>query len=109
MLLSQLRIYLVHETRFRFLQHAMDININTLPQVLYSCLALYNYFELYKEKISKQSLALTLNLEKRVQPATSNLSFNRVFNEKKATDVHNTLTLSFEYTYTGDMFQDFSQ
>lgn len=109
MLLSQLRIYLVHETRFRFLQRAMDININTLPQVLYSCLALHNYLELYKEKISKQSLALTLNLEKRVEPATSNLSFNRVLNEKKATDVHNTLTLSFEYTYTGDMFQDFSQ
>ena len=30
----------------------MDINVNTLPQVLYSLLALQLYFQLKKEKIS---------------------------------------------------------
>ena len=48
------------------------------------------------EKISEQSFALALNLEKRVKRATSNLSFKRVLNEKKATDICNTLTLFFE-------------
>ena len=41
---------------FRCLQLAIDINITTLPQVLYLCLALHNYFELQKEKNPEQSL-----------------------------------------------------
>ena len=65
----------------------MDININTLPQILYLRLALHNYCELRKEKIPEQSLALALNFEKRVQPVTCNLSFKRFLNEKKATDI----------------------
>ena len=54
---------------FRCSQRVMDININTLPQVLYLHLALHNYCELQKEKISEQSLALALSFEKRVHPA----------------------------------------
>ena len=38
------------------LRRAMDININTLPQVLYLCLALHNYFELRKEKYQNRAL-----------------------------------------------------
>ena len=49
--------------------------------------------ELYKEKIPEQSHTSTLKLEKRVQPATSNLSFKRVSFEKKTTDIRDTLTL----------------
>ena len=47
----------------------MDIDINTLPQVLYLHLASHNYCELRNEEISEQSLALTLSFEKRVHPA----------------------------------------
>ena len=54
------------------LRRAMDNNINTLPQVLYLCLALYNYFELRKERNSRTEL-LALSFEKQVQPATSNI------------------------------------
>ena len=68
------------KTRFRCLQRAMDISINTLSQFLYLCLELNNYFELQKEKIPEQSL----------------LSFKRFLNEKKATDIANTFTLLFE-------------
>ena len=74
------------KAHFRCLQRAVDNSINTLPQVLYLCLALHNYFELQKEKISEQSLEKQ-RFEKRVQPATSNLSFKRFLNEKKATDI----------------------
>ena len=54
---------------FRCSQRVMDININTLPQVLYLHPALHNYYELQKEKISEKSLALALSYEKRVHPA----------------------------------------
>ena len=64
----------------------MDVIKNTLPQHLYLCLALHNYFELQKEKNPEQSLEKQ-NFEKRVQPATSNLSFKGFLNEKKATDI----------------------
>ena len=89
----QLRIHLVHETHFRCLQLAKDININILPRVLYSCSHIY--FELQKEKNPEQSLALAVNFEKQVKPATNNLSFKRILNEKKARDIHNTLALFF--------------
>ena len=72
---------------FRCVQRAMDININNLPQVLYVRLALHNYFELQKEKNPEQSLALALSFVKRVEPATSSLSFITVLKEKKATDI----------------------
>ena len=65
----------------------MDININALPKVLYLLLALHNYCELQKETIPEHRLALAQNLEKRVQPATSNLSFKAFLNEKKTTDI----------------------
>ena len=64
---------------FRCLQRAVDININTFPKFLYLFLTLHNYFELQKEKIPENSLALSF--EKRVQPATSNLLFTRFLNE----------------------------
>ena len=54
---------------FRCSQRVMNININTLPQVLYLHLTLHDYCELQKEKISEQSLALTLSFEKQVHPA----------------------------------------
>ena len=63
----------------------MDISINIFSQVLYVRLALHNYFELQKEKNPQQRLALALSFEKRVRPTTSNLSFKRFSNEKKAT------------------------
>ena len=75
---------------------AIDIDVNTLLRVLYSCLALHNYFELQKEKFLEKSIALTLNFEKLVQSVTSNLSLKRILNEKRATDILNTLTLFFE-------------
>ena len=85
----QLRIHLVHwkPVLDAHSQRVMDIDISTLPQILYLRLALHNYCQLRKEKIPEKSLALALNFEKRVQPVTSNLSFKRFLNEKKATDI----------------------
>ena len=54
---------------FRCSQCVMDININTLPQVLCLRLELHNYCELHQEKLSEESLALALSFEKQVHPA----------------------------------------
>ena len=56
----QLRIHLVHETHFRCLQLAKDININILPRVLYSCSHIY--FELQKEKKSRTEPCVSCKL-----------------------------------------------
>ena len=74
----------------------MDIDINTLQRVLYSCLELHNYFELQKKKTPEQNLALALNFVKGVQTAAKNLSFKRALNEKKGTYIRNNLTLFFK-------------
>ena len=74
------------EAHVRYLQRAMDININTLPQALYLCLILRNYFQLQKEKILEQSLDLTVSFKRRLQLAARNLSFKR-FLKQKAADV----------------------
>ena len=39
--LQNLRSYFVHKIHFTCLERAIDIKINTLPRVLYSCLALH--------------------------------------------------------------------
>ena len=84
---SQLRIHLIHWMSVLDDYDVPWILIKTpFPQILYLCLTLRNYFELKKEKISEQSLEKQ-SFEKRVQSATSNLSFKRFLSKKKVTIV----------------------
>ena len=55
--LQNLRSYFVHKIHFTCLERAIDIKINTLPRVLYSCLALHKQFELQKQIIPEQGLS----------------------------------------------------
>ena len=50
------------KARFRCLQNAMDIKINTLSRDLYSFLALHNYFEFQKEKKFRTESCVNLEL-----------------------------------------------
>ena len=59
------------KARFRCLQHAMDVKLDPLPQVIYSCFVLHNYCENKKENLPNQNLMSALRFEKRVQPSTS--------------------------------------
>ena len=80
----------------RCLQRAMDVKLDTLPQVIYSCFVLHNCRENKKENLPNQNLMSALSFEKGGQPSTSSLSYGERVNENKAISIRNTLTLYFE-------------
>ena len=75
----------------------MDVKLDTLPQVTYSCFVLHNYCENKKENLPNQNLMSALSFEKKAQPSTSSLSCGERVNENNAISVRNPLTLYFEY------------
>ena len=54
--LSSARIQMA---RFRCLQRAMDVKLDTPPQVIYSCFVLHDYCENKKENLPDQNLMLS--------------------------------------------------
>ena len=55
------------KVRFRCLQRAKDVKLDTLPQVIYSCFVLHNYCENKKEDFLDQNLISVQSFEKRSQ------------------------------------------
>ena len=85
------------KAQFRCLQRTMDVKLDILPQVIYSCFVLHNHSENKKENLPDQNLMSAPSFEERVQPSTSSLSYGERVNENKAISIRNTLTLYFEY------------
>ena len=81
---------------FRCLQRAMDVKLDTLPQVIYSCFVLHNYCENKKEILPDQNLMTALSFEERAQPSIGSLSYGERVNENKVIFIRNTLTLYCE-------------
>ena len=81
---------------FKCFQRAMDVKLDTLPQILYSCFVLHNYCENKKENLPDQNLMSALSFDKRVQPSTSSLCYEERVNENKTIFLRNTLTSYFE-------------
>ena len=84
------------KARFRCLQRAMDVKLDTLPQVIYLCFILHNYYENKKENLPDQNLTSVLSFEKRAQLLTISLTCGEGVNENTAISIRNTLTLYFE-------------
>ena len=84
------------KTRFRCLQRAMDVKLDTLPQVIYLCFILHNYYENKKENLPDQNLMSALSFEKTAQSLTISLTYGERVNENTAISIRNTLTLYFE-------------
>ena len=82
------------KARFRCLHCAMDIDINTLPQVILSCFILHNYCKIQNERVPE--CLSSLNCEKRAQPPKSNLTYKESVNENAAKNYHNVFVLYFE-------------
>ena len=57
------------------LQRAMNVKLDTLPQVTDSCFVLHNYCEKKKENLPDQNLMSALSSEKRAQSSASSLSY----------------------------------
>ena len=81
---------------FRCLDRAMDIDINTLPQVIFSCFILHNYYKIKNERVPEQNLLSSLNCKRRAQPPQSNLTYNESVNENAAKNICNVFALYSE-------------
>ena len=53
---------------FSALRGEMDINLDDLSTVIYSCFVLHNYCEINKESISDEQVRTTMNSEQESQP-----------------------------------------
>uniref|UniRef100_A0A3Q2NX00 Putative nuclease HARBI1 n=1 Tax=Fundulus heteroclitus TaxID=8078 RepID=A0A3Q2NX00_FUNHE len=58
------------KARFAALKRPMDINLNDLPHVIYSCFVLHNFCESRREAVDEQSVLGTMRSEKESQPPT---------------------------------------
>lgn len=58
------------KARFALLRTPMDINLDDLPYVIYSCFVLHNYCEANDEAVDEMSVMGTLHVEKASQPPT---------------------------------------
>ena len=74
----------------------MDVKLDTLPQVIYLCFILHNYYENKKENLPDQNLMSALSFEKTAQSLTISLTYGERVNENTAISIRNTLTLHFE-------------
>ena len=77
------------KVQFGCLQRVMDVKVDTLPQVIYLCFVLHNYFKKKKENLPSQNLMPALNFEKSAQPSASCLSYGERVNENKAISIRN--------------------
>lgn len=58
------------KARFPALRRIMDININDLPSVIYSCFVLHNFCEIYNETVSHDKVCRAIDYDKEFQPRT---------------------------------------
>ena len=52
----------------------MDINLDDLPYVIYTCFVLHNFCELRKESVNEEAVRTAINYDRDFQPP---LTFNR--------------------------------
>lgn len=69
------------KARFAALRRPMDINLNDLPHVIYSCFVLHNFCEVSKESVDEVSVMGTMQSEKDSQPLTQSNSYLAECNE----------------------------
>ncbi len=79
------------KARFGCLRRAMDINLDDLPYVIYTCFVLHNFCELRKESVNEEAVRIAINYDHDFQPPlTSDRSFSS--NETEGKRVRRALT-----------------
>ena len=56
------------KARFGCLRRAMDINLDDLPYVIYTCFVLHNFCELRKESVNEETVKIAINYDRDFQP-----------------------------------------
>ncbi|XP_033985794.1 putative nuclease HARBI1 [Trematomus bernacchii] len=80
------------KARFAALRRPMDINLDDLPHVIYSCFVLHNFCEASKEAVDDQSVLGTIQGEKDFQPPTQCNRYLTDCNEGEGERVRRVLT-----------------
>ena len=84
------------KARFSALKRAMDINIQDLPHVIYSCFVLHNFCELNGESISEERVRIATYYERQFQPDTRSDRSITNSNEVEGKRVRRVLTRYFD-------------
>ena len=58
------------KARFGTLRRQMDINIEDLPYVIYTCFILHNYCEMHHESISEERVSSSISYNQEFQAST---------------------------------------
>ncbi|XP_033977923.1 putative nuclease HARBI1 [Trematomus bernacchii] len=80
------------KARFAALRRPMDINMDDLPHVIYSCFVLHNVCEASKDAVDDQSVLGTIQAEKDLQPPTQCNGYLTDCNEGEGKRVRRVLT-----------------
>ena len=78
------------KARFAALKRAMDINIDDLPYVIYSCFVLHNFCEMNNESLSDECVSSTIEYEREFQPKPD--STVRILNDVEGKKIRGILT-----------------
>ena len=82
------------KARFSALRRQMDINLDDLPIVIYSCFILHNYCEVNNEAISDEQVHTVMQYENETQPREQRTAIQ--CNENEAKRVRRVLTKYFD-------------
>lgn len=80
------------KARFAALRRPMDINLEDLPHVIYSCFVLHNYCEASEETVDEHSLLGTIQCDQECQPPTQSNNYLTDFNEGSGKRVRRIIT-----------------
>ena len=84
------------KARFAALKRAMDINMDDLPYVIYSCFVLHNFCELNKECVNGDQVRDAVTYDRDFQPATARIQGVNDCNELEGKRVRKVLTVYFD-------------
>ena len=69
------------QARFPMLRRVMDINIDDIPYVIYSCFVLHNYCEAQKDLLPHHNVCAAISYDREFQPPTQTFTFRMEANE----------------------------
>jgi len=84
------------KARFGILRRPMDINLNDLPSVIYSCFALHNFCEVNSNSMNEDIVQNVICYDRYFQPPASSSVRVASSNETEGKKVRHTLTKYFD-------------
>ena len=82
--------------RFQMLRRVMDLNIDDMPYVIYSCITLHNYCEVQKDTLPYENICVAISYDIEFQPPTQNFNFRIKANETERKAIRRVLAKYFD-------------